>query len=368
MISLTDEIELALSKNSAKIEKLIDAYNKGSNTALTDEELDKTITQLGAKIAKLKANNYTTIAQKLSELDKEYKATVGFMKDDPTNPINRYCEIHTITDNFATTALTDKVIYALDIESQLDRALSYLVLLDGEDNEKVNIDLMKTAHFPDPEEGATNKYGDPFCYLLNGYAHLQNKNNYIEYSIYDGQALYGFWGGYADTSLIYKGAKRIILSDEDIAEFGRRLNGRTILEEMLLAGFKESDMRFEVPNKDKFYGVYPHGFPDPKGIAFKFENIQCDKNKVELYKGEYLFGRYLDTLAPASKMWLCDERAICPGKGEQDDYYAIITKGIKWNETTIQNYTSVIHWNKSKHHKMGPGSLFRDPQIYFYKR
>ena len=140
---------------------------------------------------------------------------------------------------------------------------------------------------------------------MNGYTYVQGKNNYIRYDINDGQALYG-------TEARKKNGKIVTLSDENIAEFGRRMNGRTMLEEMMLAGYKESDLKFEVQEKKPFYGVYPNGIHGTSGIAFKFENVQCDKSKVELLwnKEQYMFGKYLQKIAPATWLYGDDERSI----------------------------------------------------------
>ena len=375
MISLTDELAGALDRNSAKIEKLVDAYNKGGEESTTDEEIDKLITQLGAKICKLKANNYSTIGDILKDLNKEYKTTISYMKDDPTNPINRYIEIHSLTDNFTTTALTEKVLYALDIESQLDRSLSYMVLLNGEEAEKVDIDLMLNAVFPDPEEGATkkgrdwfNNYDMPYCYLLGKYVYPMPSTNFLIYSTYDGHACYLD----ANDKFGDKGASWQFMADEDIAEFERRMNGRTMWQELTQAGIPEDKLKFE-PRKDFGEKMY-NEVPGPCGVAFKVENVRIDTSS-QTWKDQkspdgkyYYFAPYFYHQTRSKNFDNTCSALDWVKTGEAGNVYAITTYGMNWGDNTFGDYTARLRLlKKSSHWNMDAGSLWGTPQLILWQ-
>lgn len=222
---------------------------------MTDEEIAWILEEFGGRICDLKQSNYYTIGQKLQLLESEYTTAIVYLKNNNANPISRYCQIYNYTDNFSTTSLTEKELYALDLDCQFDRTLSYLMLLGGQYSQQENVALFSNSYFPDVVGEATNKNGDPYCYLMKSYVQIANDT----------------------VSAIYKPAKNItILTDEDVQEFSRRRNGRTLKEELIYAGFDENtfmNLKTNFESSDFGSGIGMHDNDRFYGIGFRFYRV-----------------------------------------------------------------------------------------------
>ncbi len=217
MVKYTNEIATALTRNSEAIQALADEYydENEEGREMSEAERNRILEEFGGKICNMRQSNYYTIGEKLKLLDHEYSTAMTYLKKDNANPISRYCQMYQYIDNFSTTSLTDKELYALDLDCQFDRTLSYLMLLGGKDSQDENVGLFKDSYFPDVVEEATNKNGDPYCYLMKSNVRISDSTKYYK----DGKVDY--W----------------ILQDEDIDEFAKRKKGGSLKDELVLAGF-----------------------------------------------------------------------------------------------------------------------------------
>ena len=257
MIKYTNEIENALTKNRDKILQLAEEYyvEDEEEREMTDDEINDVIEEFGGKICDLKQSNYYTIGQKMMLLEAEYTTAVVYLKNNNANPVSRYCQLYKYTDNFSTTSLVEKELYALDLDCQFDRTLSYLMLLGGKDSQQENINLFYNSYFPDVVAEATNGNGDPYCYLMQSYVQIPNNV----------------------ASEIYKPGKDVtILHSEDVTEFWRRKNGRSLKEELLRAGFDESSLTEQYTDFNKSDFGSGGGFTDNDryyGLGFSFKKV-----------------------------------------------------------------------------------------------
>lgn len=233
---------------------------------LTDDEISRVLEDFGWKICGLRQSNYYTIGQKLQLLEAEYTTAMVYLKNNNANPISRYCQIYSYIDNFSTTSLVEKELYALDLDCQFDRTLSYLMLLGGEYSQQENIALYYDSYFPDVIAEATNQNGDPYCYLMKSYVRIADDA----------------------ASAIYKPSKNVtILAEEDAREFARRRNGRTLKEELILAGFDENTFMNLQTNFDS--GDFKSGELGRRsndryyGIAFTFKRINGNHPRIQSY-------------------------------------------------------------------------------------
>lgn len=266
MIKYTNEIEDALRDNEDAILALAEAhYVEGEEgREMTDEELEKIIRDFGAEICNLRQSNYSTIGEKMKLVEEEYTKAMTYMKNNNANPISRYCQKYQFVDNFSTTSVVDKELYAIDLDCQFDRTLSYLMLLGGKTSQTQNINMYMDSYFPDVEAEATNENGDPYCYLMGNYVQI------------------------ADSTSIYKSKEEYrTLQTEDIKEFGSRRNGRSLKEELVLAGFDESafteqyttfndsDLGTEIMKEYTYSGVREYDSKGQnerfRGLAFSFK-------------------------------------------------------------------------------------------------
>ena len=224
MVKYTNEIANALDDNSDEILALAETYyvEGEEGRKMSDAELYKVLQKFGKEICKMDQSNFNTIGEKAQELEKEYTAAMTYMKNEGSNPISRFCQKYQFIDNFSTTSLVEKELYALDLDCQFDRALSYLMLLGGRNSQSENVDLFVKSYFPDVVAEATNADGYPYGYLLRSYTRLL--------------------GDVANN--LYKSSKSdnfTVLQSEDVQDFYKRMKGRSLKEELVLAGFDESE-------------------------------------------------------------------------------------------------------------------------------
>lgn len=159
MVKYTNEIETALKvTNHDAIVALAEEYysenEKGSEMSEADTE--KVIKEFGEKICAMKQSNFSTIGDKMKKVEEEYTLAMTYMKNNNANPISRFCQTYQFVDNFSTTSLVEKRAYALDLDVQFDRTLSYLMLLGGEESQGENVKSFKDAYFPDVVKEATD--------------------------------------------------------------------------------------------------------------------------------------------------------------------------------------------------------------------
>ena len=255
--SAITELEYGLKQNQAAIEAEVQAlteiYGDGE---LTAEQTKQMLFDLDVAISEMRASANYTMSEKLKELKRCFGEVAGlfFNCTDSSNPITAYCNMHSEVDNFATTSLADKQLYAAEIEYQLNKALAYIEALDGVDAHAADREKLDGCVFPDVTAGTADANGNPLCYLMNGYvrlATLDEVNNM-------------YW-----KPLKNKSAKEVnILSnaDADAAEFYKRCQGRTMSEELAQAGIRnlgEKDISTSGYDRDAC----------PAGLAFNYYRL-----------------------------------------------------------------------------------------------
>ena len=224
MVKYTNEIATAIDTTNAEaIRNLAETYyvEGEADRQMSEEELYQVFQQFGKEICKMDQSNFNTIGTKMQDLEREYTEAMTYMKNDTSNPIALFCQKYQFLDNFSTTSLVDKELYAIDLDCQFDRALSYLKFLGGAYSQAENVQQYIDAYFPDVEAESTDEEGHPYCYLLRSNCRLL--------------------GDVANN--LYKTSKSnnfTVLHTEDISKFKERMNGRSLREELALAGFNES--------------------------------------------------------------------------------------------------------------------------------
>ena len=264
MVKYTNEIENALKLHSNDIIALAEAHyvEDEEGKEMTEAEMNQIIKDFGKEIVAMDQTNYNTIATKLTLLDEEYTKAMTYLKQKNSNPITRYCQVYQYLDNFSTTDLVDKEAYALDLDLQFDRTLSYLMLLGGKDSQTENIKMFEEAYFPDVVAEATNANGDPYCYITKSYVRLSNM---------------GEESGKVYDQLLNRKQKKVnIMPVEDFQEFADRMDERTLKEELLLAGFTEEQLREKAYFKDDEYASNKKGSIEHFGLAYEFQCWGCN--------------------------------------------------------------------------------------------
>lgn len=300
MIKCTNEISDALVDNSEAILALAESYyvEDEEERKMSKEELYKVFQQFGKEICKMDQSNFNTIGTKMQDLEKEYTAAMTYMKNDGSNPISRFCQKYQFIDNFSTTSLIEKEIYALDLECQFDRTLSYLMLLGGRSSQRENAELFIHSYFPDVVAEATDAEGHPYCYLLRHNARLlvDVANN------------------------LYKSSKSdnfTVLNSEDVQTFYERMQGRSLKEELVLAGFDESEFMNQYTQfSDSDFGSGGGCTTNDRirGLGFSFKKVY----------GNYPYGR-------TPKTWYGRMDGIFNYMKDDKNSFTICSEGICYN-------------------------------------
>ena len=345
------EIDKALQKNKAAIENIVDAYGEnyknenGEDILLVGDEFYSVMYDVGGDIMELKASNSTTIGNLVGKLRDRYDAVAGYFAGvtDESNPINAYCNMHNDLDNFATTSLDEKKLYAAEIEYQLNRAVLLMSVLDGYEETEIKRDELERCVFPAVEvanvtykEINGQKY--PKCYLMDSFVGISGD-------------VYNEIGA----PLRNKTTKEIVfLSNADATEFANRMHGRTLEEELRLAGMPGID---EAKNtQTNFPDIAEHkygdlGWPANKnymGIAFSYERWGLSWGKKS---GNYKEGGRYYLKDTEDKVWVIGchntnggiQRASgCFGSdingAGTSAWWIVCPVGILWNQKKMNSY------------------------------
>ena len=345
------------------------------------------------RIGALRQSGTFTIAMKIRDLKTTYDNIVKkFQTNKSSNPINAYIDVHKLTDNFATTSLYEKVMYAEIIKYQLNRALVMLEVLDGVRSHETDRTNFESCIFPDPTIGVTDADGNPWCYLMNHYVRLS---------------------GGEITSVYYKlrrkpdefnetNWKKTILIEEKANDFAARMHGRTCREELSLAGFTDAQMEkptlFQEKDlmQNRRYNVnhvgltFEYGwdggyFQDYVWMLWKnkkewsmeelddnpWEDVDVDS---ELTKVKYAFGApYLEKFASHLGGGFEGYYPEMVGKfgNESVDSIAIVSKGIGWEETEMGDFSVDVIYNyqtKEGNKKLGRPTTYKGWGVFYPKQ
>ena len=246
----------------------VEFTGKGEN-ANPDRELDQAETEallreLDIAIGYLDTSGGDTIGSLLQHLSRLYPKVVSrFKRDNSANPINAYCNIHSATDNFATTSLNEKMAYAEELRYQLIRAITMLQTLKSPtlyNGKRKELDKLFDEQWPDVEAGAVDSNGNPYCYLMKDYVRLANVDE-----------MWDFWHPLRKHD---SKVKQLYIDDGtnhvSTAEFARRMNGRRLEEELELAGIVNLE---EVRNEffENSGGFNRHDKIKIQGLAFEYD-------------------------------------------------------------------------------------------------
>lgn len=330
MTTAMADIEYAVSdKNLNKINKLLDNY---SDIEFDNEkEMNESLDAIASKISGMRASNSDYISDKVAILEENYRIISASVVDTSSNPINRYVELCSITDNFSTTSLTEKQLYALNIEAQLKKAISMLNFFKGFNANGANRELFDALYFPDVEKGVTDENGHAKCYLMNSYVKLsgdvtdmfRNPDKYITTAVSTNSS---------------DGKRFTILSNDDAKRFGARLRGRTLKEELLEAGVTEEDMSIQTSFNGYFVNDAVHeknngelalasGNKTYIGITFEYQSwgsksgykISANYPSTDNWKG-FKTGQYYSKIV-ANKVILWDDTQYADTWGLASFYY-----------------------------------------------
>ena len=268
------EIDRALQKNKGTIEAIIDAYEEDyknendEDIVLKGDDFYSALYDVSGEIIDLKASHTTTIGDLVKSLRDRYDAVSGYFVSvtDESNPINAYCNMHNDLDNFATTSLDEKKLYAAEIEYQLNRAVLLISVLDGYEENLTKREVLEKCVFPKVEV-ANETYKEingqkyPKCYLMNSFVGISGD----------------VYNEIGEPMRNKTKSEIVFLSNADAAEFANRMHGRTLEEELRLAGLPGLDEAMNT--QTNFPDIAEHkygdlGWPANKnymGIAFSYE-------------------------------------------------------------------------------------------------
>ena len=284
--------------------------------------------QVCVEISGIQAFGGNTFGSLIHDLNELYPAVITlFENNNSANPINAFCNIHSTTDNFATTSLEAKIIYAEQWKYQLVRAVTMLQMFDSPSVHQAQMDYLVDELFPpekglwpDVTAGAMDANGNPYCYLLGGYVRLAYKDE-----------LGDFW-----TPLRKHDSKvtRLFIDDnkgEHIAiwDFAERMHGRTLEEELKLAGI----VNLEDVRNQSFENTGGFNSGDKitiQGLAFEYD-------RWGKKYGERTFSNNDDVPDLAISKWRGEANKFWFSKDK--DYIIMSPEFILWDLSEM-NYTS----------------------------
>ena len=344
MTTAMSDIEYALSdKNIKKINSILENYSDIEFD--NEDEMYDALDAIATKIGKLRASNTDYISDKIKIVEENYRAIAASVVNTPSNPINRYVELCSLTDNFSTTSLTEKKLYAINIEANLKKAVAMLNFFKGFRANQNNRDLFEALYFPDVTTGVTDADGHAKCYLMDCYIKLsgdvtdyfRTPKNYITEKI--------------DTNTNNKNRKMVILCNADAKRFGARLHGRTLKEELLKAGVKEDEMTISTTFEGGkavaagSTGELSRWSPDNRqyvGICFEYQYLDHPKaNQKYKHAGDADWTYYPESLEAIAPYPSLDNWSAF-AQGPYNIEYAIVGQTILWEDTAFANQWSVL--------------------------
>ena len=210
---------------------------------------------LNYEVAQVRLTGTETIGDRVRKVLNYYQELYPlFNKDDSSNPIVSFCDIHKATDNFATSSLDVKETYKQNIKYQFARALNILVALDSATSHQDELEAFNKRNAVDdgtvtldPVEdkgfitwvkvdqigpAPTDAKGNPYCYLMEDYVRLATTKEARDL-LY---ALHRHDSSKNVISITSKSGQNVYMSD-----FIERMQGRTLQEELELAGIQNLD-------------------------------------------------------------------------------------------------------------------------------
>ena len=224
MVSNCNEITNALNANEnlSEIEALIAKLEEGGDEDITKEEIQQFYKELSAIARDSKSDDGANPASYFaSEVSTDFKTICGYFKTGPTNPILQRRALHSLTDNFSTTSFAEDMAYEMEIQTQLNRALTLMKLVQGFNSQGENQRRLNDCYFPKLNDG-TDANGNPMCYIIGKHVKVAPTEVIIK-----------------DKKLIGDWNLRNNWSDADANRFVERMNGRTAEAELTKAGFKD---------------------------------------------------------------------------------------------------------------------------------
>ena len=272
MVSNCNEITNALNANENlnEIEALIAKLEEGGDEEITNEEIQQFYKELSAIARDSRSDEGANPASYFaSEVSTDFKTICGYLKTGSTNPILQRRALHSLTDNFSTTSFAEDMAYEMEIQTQLNRALTLMKLVQGFNSQGENQRKLNDCYFPELNDG-TDANGNPMCYIIGKHVKVAPTEVIIK-----------------DNKLIGKWNLGNNWSDADADRFVVRMSGRTAEEELTKAGFKD----FKYPST---YGSKTGADDfDPWGLSLNFaaswagdgsKPIQNEKEGADFFK------------------------------------------------------------------------------------
>ena len=248
---------------------------------LNELEKKRFLKELNREVGKIYLTSQVTIGDRVRTILNYYETLYPmFDKADSSNPIVSFCDIHKATDNFATCSINEKEMYKQNIKYQFARALNILTALDSATAHQGELDAFNIRNGVDDGTIAANSEeaknvipwvnidqigpalkdanGNPYCYLMEGYVRLatfDELENFILPLKNHGK----------EVELFIKNASGLRVYGQD---FARRMHGRTLQEELELAGIKNLQ---ETRNAQHLYENNYTEYKKFGGIMFSLE-------------------------------------------------------------------------------------------------
>lgn len=224
MVSNCNEITNALNANEnlSEIEALIAKLEEGGDEDITKEEIQQFYKELSAIARDSKSDDGANPASYFaSEVSTDFKTICGYFTTGSSNPILQRRALHSLTDNFSTTSIAEDMAYEMEIQTQLNRALTLMKLVQGFNSQGENQRRLDGCYFPELNDG-TDADGNPMCYIIGKHVKVAPTEVIIK-----------------DNKLIGEWNLRNNWSDADANRFVERMNGRTAEEELTKARFTD---------------------------------------------------------------------------------------------------------------------------------
>ena len=196
--------------------------------------------ELDYEVGRIHLTASMTIAGMLNQIWLDYSSlSKRFDTNNSSNPITAFCNAHEGTDNFATSSLAEKELYKQYVRYELSRALTILSAMDSPTAYRKAIEKLQKKDeqntWPDVEKDTKDRYGNPYCYLMENYVRLATVND-----------IKAWWGPLQDPDAknSYKDAVQCTSKaglNVSATEFFTRMHGRTLLQELRLAEITNLD-------------------------------------------------------------------------------------------------------------------------------
>ena len=311
---------------------------------MTSIEARRFLKELNREIGKIYLTSQVTVGDRVKTILNYYETLYPlFNKSNSSNPIVAFCDIHKATDNFATSSTNEKEAYKQNIKYQFARALNILVALDSATAHQGQLDAFNIRNgiddgtiSPNSEEAKNvipwvqineigqapkDKNGNPYCYLMEGYVRLATFDELVTWR----KAVENH-GNQSEINIKSSSGLKVYGSD-----FARRMHGRTLQEELEVAGIKNlKDTRNTSYNQTYTY----HEYKKFGGILFNLERWANQRAKrwysTKSWTDDLKYD--IDGGNPNGLDWLGDGQYHAGAWIEKKwDYVLASTDYIEWN-------------------------------------